>query len=104
MIESFQGKVWRHGPAGAHPLHAGWILRAAGRWNRAGRYGCLYTALSRTGAMAEWRRYVERAGPGTGRRARDLVSIEVSVRPVADLTDSGFRRRYGVTICADHRR
>lgn len=98
MIDSFDGIVWRHVPAGAHPLHAGWILRASGRWNRPGRYGCLYTATSRGGAVAEWQRYVERAGPGTDRRPRDVVSIVVRVRPVADFTDHTFCRRFGVTL------
>jgi hypothetical protein len=54
--------------------------------------------MSRAGAVAEWRRYVERAGPGADRRRRDVVSIAVRVRPVADLTDHTFRRRFGVAL------
>ena len=86
MIDSFEG------------VHGGWIFRAAGRWNRPGRYGCLYTSVSRAGAVAEWQRYVERAGPGAHRRPRDVVSIAVHVQPVADLTDPTFRRRFGVAL------
>lgn len=54
--------------------------------------------MSRAGAVAEWQRYVERAGPGADRRPRDVVSIAVRVRPVADLTDHSFRRRFGVAL------
>jgi RES domain-containing protein len=83
----FKGTVWRHVPAGAHPLHAGFIVKAQGRWNRAGEYGCLYTSLTQDGARAEFHRYVARAGAGAGLAPRDLVSLEVDVTPVADLTD-----------------
>jgi len=83
----FVGTVWRHIPAGAHPLHAGFILKAQGRWNRAGEYGCLYTSLTQDGARAEFERYVSRAGARAHLAPRELVSIDVDVAPVADLTD-----------------
>lgn len=83
----FEGLVWRHVPAGAHPLHTGFILKAAGRWNRPGEYGCLYTALSREGADAEYRKYLERAGVRGALSPRELVSLQVTVDPVVDLTD-----------------
>ncbi len=85
----FTGKVWRHIPAGAHPLHVGYILRAGGRWNREGEYGCIYTSLTLEGVKAEYRKYLKRAGilrPGL-LKPRDLVSLMVEINPVMNLTD-----------------
>jgi RES domain-containing protein len=84
----FKGRVWRHIPAGGQPLHVGYILHAAGRWNRCNLYGCLYTSLSPEGAVAEYRKYLERAGVALELvRPRELVSLDVEVWPVFDLTD-----------------
>ncbi len=84
----YQGKVWRHIPAGGQPLHVGYILRSTGRWNRCGLYGCLYTSLSQEGAIAEYRKYLRQAGVvAGGTRPRDLVSILVEISPVLDVTD-----------------
>ena len=70
----YKGKVWRHVPAGAHPLHAGYILRAGGRWNRQGVYGCLYTSLTKRGALAEFAKFFHNLS-------------DVDLDPVADLTN-----------------
>jgi RES domain-containing protein len=85
----FRGKVWRHIPAGSYPLNLRYLLLASGRWNRAGEYGCLYTALTRAGAEAEYRKYLQAAGAGGEfqTRPRELVSLKVAVEPVIDLTD-----------------
>ena len=83
----FEGRVWRHVPRAAHPLHVGFILKATGRWNRAGQYGCLYTPLTREGAIAECRKYRQRAGITVASRPRNLVSIEARIDSVVDLTD-----------------
>jgi RES domain-containing protein len=85
----FKGKVWRHIPTGAHPLHVGYILKAKGRWNRAGEYGCIYTALTEEGAKAEYRKYLSAAGvPKIGLlKPRDLVSLIVEISPVMDFKD-----------------
>lgn len=93
----FSGIVWRHVPRGANALHLGWILRAAGRWNRQGAYGCLYTALTAEGAIAEYRKYMTRARVPRGIGARDLVSIRVNrVGPILDLLDDDWLSTAGI--------
>jgi hypothetical protein len=87
-LSDFHDTVWRHIPAGGQVLHLGYLLKAAGRWNRPGIYGCLYTSLTREACLAEYRKYLRRAGvtPGTT-KPRDLVSVIVEVSPIVDLTD-----------------
>lgn len=72
------------------------MLEADGRWNRPFVYGCLYTALSESGARAEYRKLLRRAAVNSS-NPRDLVAFEVTVRPVLDLTDGAIRRSLGVT-------
>jgi RES domain-containing protein len=95
----FEGLVWRYVPRGAHPLHVGFILLAHGRWNRHGQYGCLYTSLSREGALAEYTKELRRIGiePVADQR-KDLVSLNVGVARVLDLTDARQRRHFGITL------
>ena len=85
----YQGKVWRHIPAGGFSLHAGYILKASGRWNRAGVYGCIYTSLTQPGAIAEYQKYLHFAGITDPNlvKPREIVSIIVDIDPVMDLLD-----------------
>ena len=84
----FRDRVWRHVPPGAVALHIGNIWKhSEGRWNRRGDYACLYTALTRRGALGELDKlkYVY----GGAIAARDLVSIDVHrLDPVLDLTSN----------------
>jgi len=83
-----RAKVWRHIPAGAHPLDLEFILRSGGRWNRPDVYGCLYTSLSMDGALAELDKMLYRKGrTPRGIGPSELVSIQVDLDPVVDLTD-----------------
>jgi RES domain-containing protein len=79
--------VWRHVPPGAVALHLGKLWKLSeGRWNRRGDYACLYTSLTREGALAELARSRHAYGRAVG--ARDLVSIEIHrLEPVLKLTD-----------------
>jgi RES domain-containing protein len=76
-------------------LHLGWILEAKrGRWNtQRPRLPCIYTSLKPQGAIAEFHKHLaEYNAP----QRRDLVSINVSVRPVLDLTNPRIVRRLGI--------
>lgn len=76
----------------------GFLLQARGRWNRYGEYGCLYTALSRDGAIAEYQKLLRLLGIDADEdRERDLVTLEVDVDPVLDLTDTTILKRLGLT-------
>lgn len=84
-------------PRSADPLNFGFLLQADGRWNRPGEYGCLYTALTPQGAIAEYNKFL--AGAGVTRAqdaARDLVTIMVNVTPVLDLSDPTTASDVGV--------
>jgi RES domain-containing protein len=104
-VHHFQGTVWRHVPAGAHPLHVGRILHAFGRWNRPGIFGCLYTALTIEGARAEYDKHFGVTGSTPDARTRrDLVSLLVDVGPVLDVTNEDVCTRLQITraaLCAD---
>jgi hypothetical protein len=80
-------RVWRHVPPGAEPLHLGRIFRfSEGRWNVRGEYACLYTALTRDGALGELHRARAKRGSIVG--PRDVVSIDIEIEPVLDLRDA----------------
>jgi RES domain-containing protein len=96
----FDGLVWRHVPRGAHPLHIGYILLASGRWNRSGEYGCLYTSLTRAGAIAEYHKELVKVSGISAEEdhPRDLVSIHVVAKRVLDLTKPSTRKRMGISL------
>lgn len=77
----------------------GFLLQASGRWNRHGEYGCLYTALTARGAIAEYAKMLQHAGlEPHADRERDLVSIEVEIERVYDVTDAKTLAGLGVTV------
>ncbi len=56
---TYKGLVWRYIPKDTLALDYRYLLLANGRWNRFGVYGCLYTALTREGAEAEYRKILQ---------------------------------------------
>ena len=84
-------------PEGANALDLGHFLRTSGRWNRPDEYGCLYTSLTRDGAIAELtkllRRY-ELTGQEYG--PRELVDVRVSVVPVVPVISEEVHQRLGL--------
>lgn len=69
---------------------------ARGRWNtQRPRIACLYTSCSADGALAEYAK-LARSEAGYATRPRDLVSIQVDVEPVLDLTDPEVQARYAI--------
>lgn len=89
-------------PKGAEPLHLQWMQLARGRWNtQRPRLTCLYTALTREGALAEYRKHflANAFGVAPGLLApRDLVSIDVGAEPVLDLTRPRVRAAFGISL------
>ena len=74
------------------------LLRADGRWNRVGEYGCLYTALSRDGAIAEFHKVLKHAGlTPDDYEETDLGTIIVEVAKLLDLTDPAVLSAKGLT-------
>src|ERR1700731_4635211 len=71
-----------------------------GRWNRRGEYGCLYTSLTRAGAIAEYHKELAKVSGISAEEdhPRDLVSIHVVAKRVLDLTKPAVRKRMGVSL------
>lgn len=64
-------------------------------------YGCLYTSLTKTGAIAEYRKVLARLGlRPEAQEPRDLTSVLVVVEPVLDLTDAAVIKRLRVDAAA----
>ncbi len=101
-FRDLQGKaievtVFRHLPPQYEALDSSGSLRAGGRWNPRGEFGALYTALNEEAAKAELERLAERQGLTLDDFApRDLVSIEVSLSKVLDLTDKKILEQIGI--------
>ena len=76
----------------------GFLLKASGRWNRFGEYGCLYTALSRQGAIAEFQKALKHAGLKPEEyQETDLVTVIAEITHVLDLTDPTVLDTNGLT-------
>jgi RES domain-containing protein len=74
-------------------------LLARGRWNRHAEYGCLYTSLSADGARAEYAKELRRVAVEPSEdKPKDLVSLNVAVARVLNLTDADKRLEFGVTL------
>src|SRR3989337_650047 len=96
--KGFEVIVCRHIPSQYEPLDSSGSLKAGGRWNPKGEYGALYTALEEETAIAELHRLVQRQGLNLDDLApRDLVSIQVSLSKVLDLTDKKILEQIGIS-------
>lgn len=68
------------------------------RFNPTGEFGVLYVALSPATARAELERQAQRLGIAVSRLApRVMLSLDVTLQRVLDLTVSGVREEHGVT-------
>lgn len=91
--------MWRYVPAGGEPLHVGHILKAAGRWNRQGLYGCLYTSLTLEGVRAEFTKVITSSGiSASGYPPQEAVLLAASIGNVLDLSDQAHQRRVGADL------
>ncbi len=89
------GIVWRQIPFEAEPLDFKHLRYSQGRWNRRNIYACLYTALTPRAVAAEYRKHYVRFRINS---PRDLVSMEVAVDPVLDLTARRIRDRFNTNL------
>ena len=95
--KAFEAVVYRHISSQYDALDSSGSLKAGGRWNSRGEYEVLYTALKEETAKAELERLAERQGLTLDDLApRDLVSIEVSLSKVLDLTDKKILQQIGI--------
>ena len=95
--KTFAAVVHRHVSSQYDALDSSGSLMAGGRWNPQGEYGVLYTALIEETAVAELERLAERQGLTSDDLApRDLVSIEVSLSKILDLTDNKIMQQIGI--------
>jgi len=70
-----------------------------GRWNPPDSFAVVYTALEPDTIDAEFGRLTRRTGlPAGAFLPRRIASIDTSLAKVLDLTDTGTRRRLGVTL------
>lgn len=103
---SYAGKVWRHVPKGANPLHTYYTSQAhvRGRWNRKRLFGCIYTGLDKDVVRAEYLKASQLKKEQTNlsetnqTARRDLVSLLVDISKVLDLKDRSVRDKLGVTV------
>lgn len=96
--EAFRGTVWRHIPKGGHVLNMYHVLHAKGRFNRPGEFGALYTSRSVDGASAEHAKWLELSACRAIDPPRDLVAVNLAVRPVINLSDPAVRRQLSVSL------
>ena len=95
--KAFEAVVYRHISSQYDALDSSGSRKAGERWNPRGEYEVLYTALNEKTAKAELERLAERQGLTLDDLApRDLVSIEVALSKVIDLTDKKILEQIGI--------
>jgi len=96
--KAFEAVVYRHLSSQYDALDISGSLKAGGRWNPQGEYGVLYAGLNGETAKAELERLAERQGLTLEDLApRHLVSIQVSLSKVLDLTNKRTLEQLGIS-------
>jgi RES domain-containing protein len=93
------GTVLRHHAPRYRALDGQGARINGGRWNPSDSFAVVYTALEPGTIDAEFGRLTRRTGlPAQAFLPRRIASIDVRLERVLDLTDTGTRRRLGVTL------
>lgn len=97
--KEFAGKVYRQITREHNIFNTSGSFEKGGRWNVKGKFGAIYTTLTKEGCRAEFERglAIGRISPEGARKTRDMVEIEVNLSRVFDFTRKENLERMGVT-------
>jgi len=97
-LTGFSGLVYRIHAADKNALDTAASKNFGGRWNKANRYGALYTSLTKETAQAEHTSMLLKRGLTPGDLyPRLMTTIRVHLTKVLDLTDPNRLEEFGIT-------